>query len=146
MCSKMNRSILVLLAVCATIAFKPVSKLENSAMGFQQKGVKGNYRIFQKSSYRIVDTAGFYLYYRYVQFEQTKGKGLIKMDEYYFSKDSDTDIQPLTIENLKKAYPENHRFHYDIDAHFRSDRELMAYDPYSQSYKIKYLYKKSVNN
>ena len=67
------------------------------------------------------------------------------MDEYYFSKDSNSDIRLLTIENLKRAYPENHRFHYDIDAHFRFDRELMEYDPYTQMYKLKYLYMRSLH-
>ena len=144
MCSKMSGSVLVMLAVCAMTAFKPVDGNDISGSGSLQKGTKGNYRIFQKSTYRIVDTAGFYLYYRYIQFDKIPGKGLIKMDEYYFSKDSDSNIQPLTIENLKRAYPENNRFHYDIDAHFRSDRELMAYDPYSKSYKLKYLYMQSL--
>jgi hypothetical protein len=143
MCSKMSGSALILLAICTMTAFKPVSENDNAGISPAQKGTKGNYRIFHKSSYRVVDTAGFYLYYRYIQFEQIRGKGLIKMDEYYFSKDSNSDIQPLTIENLKRVYPENHRFHYDIDAHFRSDRELMAYDPFTNMYKLKYLYMQS---
>ena len=152
MCSKMSGSSLLVLAVYTMTAFKPVSEHDNTRInpvlkGIYpvQKGTKGNYRIFHKSSYRVVDTAGFYLYYRYIQFEQIPGKGLIKMDEYYFSKDSNSDIQLLTIENVKRAYPENHRFHYDIDAHFRSDRELMEYDPYTQMYKLKYLYMRSLH-
>ena len=144
MCSKMNGGVLVLLAVCAMSAFKPVGGHDVSEISSVQRGTKGNYRIFHNSSYKIVDSAGFYLYYRYVQYEHTKGKGLIKMDEYFFSRDSNSDIQLLTIDNLKRAYPENHRFHYDIDAHFRSDRELMEYDPYIQMYKIKYLYMQSL--
>jgi hypothetical protein len=144
MCSKLNGGVLVLWAVCVMSAFKPVGGHDISEISSVQSGTKGNYRIFQNSSYKIVDTAGFYLYYRYVQYEQTKGKGLIKKDEYFFSKDSNSDIQLLTIENLKKAYPENHRFHYDIDAHFWSDRELMEYDPYTKMYKLKYLYMQSL--
>ena len=141
----MSGSALFVLAVCTMTAFKPVSEMDNTRMRPAQKGTKGNYRIFHKSSYRVVDTAGFYLYYRYIQFEQIPGKGLIKMDEYYFSKDSNSDIQLLTIENLKRAYPENHRFHDDIDAHFRSNHELMEYDPYTQMYKLKYLYMQSLH-
>jgi hypothetical protein len=142
--SKMIGSTAFLLAVCAITAFKPVSKNNNIAKSSIQNGMKSDYRVFHKSSYRIADTAGFYLYYRYVSFEQTPGKGLIKKDEYYFSKDSTGDIQLLTIENLKRAYPENHRFHYDLDAHFRSDRELMSFDPFTKMYKLKYLYMQSL--
>jgi len=144
MCSKKGGSVWLLLAACIMTAFKPISEYDSSGNHFVQKATTGNYRIFHKSSYRIVDTAGFYLYYRYVQNEHTRGKGLIKTDEYYFSTDSAADIQLLTIENLKRAYPENHRFHYDIDAHFRSDRELMAYDPFTKMYKLKYLYMQSL--
>jgi hypothetical protein len=144
MCIRMSGGALLLIGLCTMTAFKPVSRYDISVMSTAQNGTNNNYRIYDKSSYRIVDTAGFYLYYRYIQFEQNRGKGLIKKDEYYFSKDGGSDIQLLTIENLKKAYPENHRFHYDIDAHFRSDRELMAYDSFSKSYKLKYLYMQSL--
>ena len=144
MCIKMSGSALLLIGLCTMTAFKPVSVNDVSVLSTAQSEAKSNYRIFHNSSYRIVDTAGFYLYYRYIQFEQNRGKGLVKKDEYYFSKDGGSDIELLTIENLKKAYPENHRFHYDIDAHFRSDSELMAYDSFSKSYKLKYLYMQSL--
>jgi len=144
MCIKMSGSALLLIGLCTMTAFKPASEHNVPGKSAVQTGTNSNYRIFHKSSYGIVDTAGFYLYYRYIQFEQIPGKGLVKRDEYYFSKDSASDIQLLTIENLKRAYPENHRFHYDIDAHFRSDHELMAYDPYSKCYKLKYLYLRSL--
>ena len=143
--SKMNGGVLVLIAICAVTAYKPSGGDDISGTRSIQSGTKDSYRIYHNESYKIVDTAGFYLYYRYVQYEHTKGKGLIKKDQYYFSKDSNSDIWLLTIENLKSAYPENHRFHYDLDAHFWSDRDLMAYDPYIQMYKLKYLYMRSLN-
>jgi hypothetical protein len=168
MCSKKRGGVWLLLAVCAMTAFKPADGYHNISGMYPiwygmypvkhginpvihgmypiQNGVKDSYRFFHNSYYKIIDTAGFYLYYRYIQFEQNRGKGLVKKDEYYFSKDGSSDIKPLTIENLKRAYPENHRFHYDIDAHFRSDRELMAYDSYTQSYKLKYLYMQSLKD
>jgi hypothetical protein len=103
-----------------------------------------NYRFYNHSSYQILDTAGFYLYYQYRSEEQTKGKGLVKKDEYFFSKKGDEAIQLLTIGNLEKAFPENHKFHYSLHAEFKSGNELMAYDHFLATYKIKYLYSQSL--
>jgi hypothetical protein len=102
------------------------------------------FRFFGKDEYQILDTADFFLYYSYRQVEKVKGKGLVKTDEYFFSRYAGSPIQLLTIENLKRAFPDNLAFHYAIDAHFRNDQELIAYDSYSRSYKLKYLYNQSL--
>jgi len=102
------------------------------------------YRFFGKDAYQIIDTTEFYLYYRYQQVEKVKGKGLVKTDEYFFSKDGGSPIQMLTAENLKRAFPDNHPFHYAIDSHFRTDQELISYDSFSGCYKLKYLYNQSL--
>jgi hypothetical protein len=111
-------------------------------------GYQGNdnrsYRLYNKDAYQIMDTEGFFLYYRYVYEAYTKGKGEVKMDKYYFSRVGSSDIQLLTIENLKSAFPDNHRFHYAIDGLFRTNRELMAYDSFSKCYKLKYIYSQSL--
>lgn len=105
---------------------------------------KGDYRFYNNSDYRIIDTAGFYLYYQYEQEERVKGKELVKTDEYFFSKGADGRLQLLTIENLEKAFPGNTRFHYAIDETFKSDKDLIAYDSFLNTYKIKYLFNQSV--
>jgi hypothetical protein len=102
------------------------------------------HRFFQGEAYRILDTTGFYLYYRYGQEEINKGKGLIKTDEYYFSTCGDGTISRLTSQNLQAAFYRNPRFQYALDASFRSDQELIAYDGYQKTYKIKYLYRQSL--
>jgi hypothetical protein len=103
-----------------------------------------NYRFYNHSTYQILDTAGFYIYYQYRQEEITKGKEPVKKDEYFFSKNDDGDIQLLTIDNLTKAFPANDKFHYAIEQAFRSDKELMAYDNFRHAYKIKYFYNQSL--
>jgi hypothetical protein len=103
-----------------------------------------NYRFYNHSIYQIIDTAGFYIYYQYRSVEQTKGKGLVKMDLYFFSKKADGEILPLTTENLKDAYPDNTKFHYALDTNFPSDKGLLAYDKYQNTYKLKYLYNQSL--
>ena len=103
-----------------------------------------NYRFDYKTPYQIIDTAGFFIYYRSVQAEAVKGKGLVKTDAYFFSTKADNTIQPLTMNNLKKAFPGNHSFQYALDAHFRSDRDLAAYDTFQKTYKVTYLYGQSL--
>ena len=46
---------------------------------------------------------------------------------------------PLTMENLKKAFPENHKFHDDLTAQFKNDKELMAYDSFHKKTKLNHL-------
>jgi hypothetical protein len=120
-----------------SLAFKPQTALS----GKFQNSLNNNYRIYEKESYLILDTAAFYLYYRYVSEEKVKGKGLVKVGEYFFSKDLLSPIQLLTADNLKKAFPDNLPFHYAIDAEFKANNDLIGYDTYCRCYKLKYIYK-----
>jgi hypothetical protein len=116
---------------------------KNKTFGYQICDSKV-YRLFDKYPYEILDTAGFYLYYRYNQVEKIKGKELIKTDEYYFSKDAGSPIELLTAENLKQAFPDNLKFHYALDAQFKTNQELIGYDSYAKCYKLKYVYYQSL--
>jgi hypothetical protein len=101
------------------------------------------YRFYDNSSYKIVDTLSFFTYYQYKMEPGINGKGLVKTDEYYFSVKGDGPLLPLTINNLKKAFPENNKFHYALDTLFKSDNELLAYDSYLKMYKLKYIFRNS---
>jgi hypothetical protein len=103
-----------------------------------------SYRFYKNSSYKVMDTAAFFLYYQYKTEQAVKGKGNIKTDEYFFSVKGNDPIQPLTVENLKNSFPENHKFQYALDAMFKSDKELLAYDNILKMYKLKYLYAQSI--
>jgi hypothetical protein len=116
---------------------------------FNKKDVYGyrncqnkSYRFYNGDAYQLMDTLYFYIYYKYAPAESPKGREMIKKDEYFFSVLPDGVLQALTIENLKNAFPDNHNFHYSIDANFKLDRDLMAYDKFQKCYKIKYLFKK----
>jgi hypothetical protein len=99
-----------------------------------------NFRFFNEKSYRIVDTAMFLIYAR--EENIVKGKEKTRETRYYFSKGPESRIIPLTIRNLKFAYP-NRDFHDLLDMHFRSNKELMRYDAYNGEYKVKRLYSKA---
>ena len=103
-----------------------------------------NFRLYNNTPYQVINTTGFFIYYRSIQTEAAKGKGLVKADAYFFSTQADSTIQPLTVDNLKKAYPGNHEFQYALDANFRSDKDLTAWDTYQKTYKVQYLYSLSL--
>jgi hypothetical protein len=103
-----------------------------------------NCRVYDKKYYQILDTAAFYLYYRYGNKDKPKGEGLIKKADYYFSRDAVSPIELLTKDNLKRTFRDNLPFHYAIDAEFRNDQELIAYDTYCGCYKLKYIYLRSL--
>jgi len=100
-----------------------------------------NTRNFNKVNYKIVDADGFMIYSRDVHI--TGSKARLTERKYYFSRDNQSPIKPLTIYNLKKEYPFNKEFHELIDIYFRSSDELTRYDSYNKEYKLKSIFKKA---
>jgi hypothetical protein len=60
--------------------------------------------------------------------------------KYFFTTASSNVLQDLTISNLKQAFPNNHSFHDALDANFKEDKELTAYDNFHKMYKIDRIY------
>lgn len=54
----------------------------------------------------------------------TKGKGVRRVTLYFFSTDLKQPVQPLTIENVKNAFPKNHKLHNELDKYFKKDQGL----------------------
>jgi hypothetical protein len=120
------------------------SLLKKDVYGFHDTK-EGDYRFYNNELYKVMDSGeGFSLYYAFKPEEINKGKGLVKTDEYFFSITGNSEIYLLTMNNLKKAFPDNNKFHYLLDATFKSDKNLMAYDGYAKTYKIKFLYNESL--
>lgn len=64
-----------------------------------------------------------------------KGGSTLKTT-FYFSKDAMSNIQELTIYNVKAAFPENHKFHNLIDMDFHNNYKLTQYDNFYKIMKI----------
>ncbi|WP_119080335.1 hypothetical protein [Chitinophaga alhagiae] len=113
---------------------------KNDVYGYRQ----GNqdYRIIGNNAYKVLDAEHFHIYSR--QVETSKGKGRITETQYYFSAEPGSELQPLTIANLKKAFPDNDRFHQLLDLQFRHNNELAWYDDYAKKFKIKSIYTQSI--
>ena len=43
---------------------------------------------------------------------------------------------PLTILNLKKAFPDNHAFHDRLDMMFKNDSQLTKFDEFHKMFKV----------
>ncbi len=63
---------------------------------------------------------------------------------YYFSVSGADEMQALTLMNLKKAYPENHKLHDALDAESKTDDELAGYDSFHKVYKVNRVYTSSI--
>jgi len=112
---------------------------KNEIFGYRFKNE--DYRFFNNSAYKIIDTKDFYVYSR-TKLSQ-EGKGAKPVNTYYFSDVANSKIEPLTIGNLEVAFAKNPKFKYTIEEHFKSDNELIAYDAAIKEYKLKFLFDQS---
>lgn len=119
---------------------KDLSKGE--VFGYRDKHGQ-DYRFFDNKAYKIVDKAHFPLYRRVETV--SKGKERTRKTLYYFSATPGSELQPLTVMNLKKAFPANDKFHQLLDLQFRHDKDLIVYDNFRQEYKVKAIFNSAFN-
>jgi hypothetical protein len=117
---------------------------KNSTYGY--KSTKGEtFRFVDKKEYKILNPGQSPVLYVYQLPSSTKGA--VKYNaEYYFSPDASAVAQALTKENLKAAYPENHKFHDALDATFKTDEGLASYDSFHKMYKVNHLLEMNKTN
>ena len=104
------------------------------------RDVKGkDYRFVGDEAYRLLSKGEGVILYVY-QSPAGSTKGSIQYNpQYFFSVDAAVAPQALTKENLKAAFPGNHQFHDALDATFREDKELAAFDNFHKMYKINHI-------
>lgn len=103
------------------------------------------YRFYQKhdEEFLILENKTVVLYRSYVQITSNNGKTNHIVPAYFFSKRADSEILPLTISNLKKAFPGNLKFHDMLDVEFGNGEALSAFSEPNKMYTINYLLTKS---
>lgn len=104
---------------------------------FGYRDGKRDFRFYGDQAYEILDTAGFYLY---AKSALQKDKGSAVQTQYYFSTTGSDSILPLTIDNLKAAFPDKTAFRYSLDCQFGRDSRLLEYDNQSRRYKLKQIF------
>jgi hypothetical protein len=90
-----------------------------------------NYRVVDERRYEIVEAKALYIYTADVLVR----KGALER-AFFFSVGPNGDILPLTILNLKKAFPDNHSFHDLVDMAFKHDSDLTRYDDFHKTFKV----------
>jgi len=94
-----------------------------------------DYRFNSNLEYQILESRDLYIYMREMQ--KVSGKGMPQTTrQYFFSLGPDSQIFPLTLENLKQSFPDNHRFHDLLDANFGAGQPLEQYDEFHKMFKI----------
>lgn len=91
--------------------------------------------------YTVVNAGDPIVFYKYQHQAHSPKEAEKYAPKYFFTTASSDVLQPLTKDNVKKAFPENHPFHDAIDATFRLDDELTMYDTFHKMYKLNWLLK-----
>ncbi len=99
-------------------------------------------RIFNYSQYPVINPGEQIIIYKVIQ--APTGKGETEKTLYYFSKNAIGAIEELTINNIKLAFPDNHKFHDLIDMNFHNKDELTAYDNFHKMMKINRVFQNSI--
>jgi hypothetical protein len=95
-------------------------------------------RVYHADCYPIMNPGEQLLIYKVLQNPASKGE--TARIKYYFSKDAASDIVELTLDNLKTAFPDKQDFLRILEAQFRSDEDLYAYDNYHKCFKLSRIY------
>jgi len=112
-------------------------KLEKEKI-FGYRYQQADFRLYHRTAYQILDTAGFVLYSK-TQLP-LRPKISIPEEAFYYSLNEDKKIMPLTLYNFLHTFKKQTEFRYLLSNSFRSDRDLIEYDENEHQYKIKYLY------
>ncbi len=94
-------------------------------------------RFQNNEHFHFAEKGGVCIFYKEVSVSEGKGS---KMERrYYFSKKGDGKLMELTAENLKAAFPENHKLHDMIDAN--SANNINQYDTFHKMFRVNHFLK-----
>lgn len=92
-------------------------------------------RFSGKQHYRLEEQGNVWIFSQ--EFTVSQGRGGIQRGKrFFFSNTGGGAIQPLTLLNLKNAFPARHDLHDELSVWFKNDAELSVYDGYHKAYKI----------
>jgi hypothetical protein len=108
---------------------------------YAYKNKKTIVRTWNFTPYYFLEKGHVWIYYKDVYASQPKGMQRIR--KYFYATSGKGEILPLTVNNLKRSFPENDLFHIYLDAQFRSDADLAHYDNFANKYKVNHLLEKT---
>jgi hypothetical protein len=121
-------------------AGKPYQVAKDSLFGFRD--CDGHEYRFAAGNehYPILNPSEELLLYKVERPTVGKNPGSVRL---YFSPTAAAPIQPLTLLAVKRAFPDNHRFHDLLDAQLPLGTDLTAYDEMHHMTKINWLLRQS---
>jgi hypothetical protein len=121
---------------------------EQKSVNLEKKNIFGfrdcdnmTYRFVGQSHYTVLNPREEILLYKHVI---QASKNQEEAVHYYFSTSADVEVQQLSLTNLKKAFPDNHKFHDMLDVEFNGIIDLAQYDSFHKMYKVNRLYLNSL--
>ena len=96
-----------------------------------------DYRFASNLEHRILEARELYIYTREVYVSHGRGRHTVR--GYFFSAGAEGPVLALTLENLKKAFPNNQRFRDALDAAFTAKQKLSEYDESQKMFKVNQL-------
>lgn len=117
---------------------------KDSIFGYRDKDHK-DYRFYKSydKGYRILESGAITIYTANVEVTSSTGKNAGLVPAYFFSTSIYSEIIPLTLLNLKKAYPGNMKFRDMLDSEFGNGQPLTTYSAKDNMYEINVLLNKS---
>ena len=116
-------------------AWKRVSKKDVFAI----KSCEGEIvRIYDGNNYYLQNLGDCIPIYKKIISPASKGNNY--RVKYFFSIDPVSEIQDLTLDNLKAAFPDNHRFEHALDTNFRDESDLYAYNSTKKYFELTRIY------
>ncbi|MBN8718666.1 MAG: hypothetical protein J0H85_04420 [Sediminibacterium magnilacihabitans] len=113
---------------------------KDEIFAYQNKGTV--VRTSNFTNYTFVEKGPVWVFYKDITI--VNGKERRRERKYFYSTSGDGAILPLTINNLKKSFPDKHLFHDLLDAQFGRDSELSYYDSFEKKFKINHLLETTV--
>ncbi len=96
-----------------------------------------DYRFALNLEHQILEARELYIYAREVLVSHGRGRHTVQ--GYFFSAGAEGPVLALTLENLKKAFPDNQRFHEALDAAFGAKQKISEYDESQKMFKVNQL-------
>ena len=93
-----------------------------------------DYRFASNLEHQILETRELYIYARDVYVSHGRGRHTTR--GYFFSAGAEGPVLALTLQNLKKGFPNNQRFHDALDAAFGAKQKLSEYDEAHKMFKV----------
>jgi hypothetical protein len=97
--------------------------------------------VAKNKSYTIINSGEAIVIYKYIHKAHAPREADKYGPKYFFSTPASNVVLPLTKDNLKATYPDNHPFHDALDANFKDEADLTRYDNFHKMYKVNWLLK-----